>query len=57
MEYQMIQNTNPAEFCRYATEALRNGWKPLGGVSTCITHNGIQVYTQAFVLDSKTAES
>ena len=49
-EYGIIANTNPKEFLDDVNDAIKNGWKLQGGVSSAchMTGNSVSGYVNSF---------
>ena len=46
--YNVVEETNLAAFKRLCDIMLRDGWIPIGGISTVMNDKGKIIYSQAF---------
>ena len=49
MEYRVIESTEKNMFVEVINTHISEGWRPQGGMSTCVTSQGLIVYFQALV--------
>jgi hypothetical protein len=51
MEYKVIESTEKEMLVEVINTHISDGWRPKGGISTCVTLQGAIVYFQALVKD------
>lgn len=50
MKYKVIEETSRYDFEHKVNESIRDGWKPLGGMSFSGVYGYGETYTQAMII-------
>ena len=51
MKYKIIDAISGRQLITYVNKLIKEGWKPIGGVSITCEHHGAMVYAQAMVTE------